>query len=353
MPAKAIFQRKAGTGRRKTRIVACGNFESGAGHRTTEKRQSHYAGTLDGVAMRAQLRACGRRIAAGKHWISALADVKTAFLRAPLELPNKVIVLRPPRALIAAGLAAEGELWIANKVIYGLQASPAASARHRDSELQRIELRYQGANYKLEQARGDKSIWILREQIPDDPAAQLDSSPAATLGVYVDDLLACGPRPLVQALLTEIANRWTISDPKFSDEAGGFTFCGIQVEQTATGLEIHQLSYIDALIEKYPEIEGSASQPLLKEPEEPWTKDGQATLDKLRLGQKLVGEVLWVSARARPDIAYATSRLGQLLVKDIDYALAAGHELIRYLRATRHYRIVYGAPRQNRESVGP
>ena len=353
LPAKAIFQRKAGTGRHKTRIVACGNFESGAGHRSTEKKLSHYAGTLDGVAMRAQLRACGRRIAAGEHWISALADVKTAFLRAPLELPNKVIVLRPPRALIAAGLAAEGELWIANKAIYGLQASPAAWGRHRDSELQKIELQYQEISYKLEQARGDKSIWILREQLPDTSAAPLDKPPAATLGVYVDDLLACGPRPLVQALLTEIASRWTISDPKYSNEAGGFTFCGIQVEQTPTGLEIHQQSYIDALIEKYPDIEGTASQPLLKEPEEPWTKEGQATLEKLRLGQKLVGEVLWVSTRTRPDIAYATSRLGQLLVKDIDYALAAGHELIRYLRATRHYKIVYGAPRESRGSVGP
>ena len=353
LPAKAIFQRKAGSGRHKTSVVACGNFESGAGQRSTDKKLSHYAGTLDGVAMRAQLRACGRRIADGNCWISALADVKTAFLRAPLELPNKVIVLRPPRALIAAKLAAEGELWIANKAIYGLQASPAAWGRHRDSELQKIELRYQEANYRLEQARGDNSIWILREQIPDNPAAQLDSPPAATLGVYVDDLLACGPRPLVQALLDEIANQRTISDPKFSDEAGGFTFCGVQVEQTPTGLEIHQQSYIDALLEKYPEIEGSASQPLLKEPEEPWTKNGQATLEKLRLGQKLVGEVLWVSTRARPDIAYAASRLGQLLVKDIDYALAAGYELIRYLRGTRHYRIVYGGPRKNRESVGP
>ena len=353
LPAKAIFQRKAGTGRHKTRIVACGNFESGAGHRSAEKKLSHYAGALDGVAMRAQLRACGRRIAAGEHWISALADVKTAFLRAPLELPNKVIVLRPPRALIAAGLAAEGELWIANKAIYGLQASPAAWGKHRDGELQKVELRHEEISYKLEQARGDKSIWILREQPPDTAAAPLDKPPAATLGVYVDDLLACGPRPLVQALLTEIASRWTISDPKYSNEAGGFTFCGIQVEQTTTGLEIHQRSYIDALIEKYPEIEGTASQPLLKEPEEPWTREGQATLDKLRLGQKLVGEVLWVSTRTRPDIAYATSRLGQLLVKDIDYALAAGHELIRYLRATRHYKLVYGAPRESRGSVGP
>ena len=78
LPAKAIFQRRAGTGRHKTRVVACGNFESGAGQRSTDKKLSHYAGTLDGVAMRAQLRSCGRKIAAGDGWIAALADVKTS-----------------------------------------------------------------------------------------------------------------------------------------------------------------------------------------------------------------------------------------------------------------------------------
>ena len=118
-------------------------------------------------------------------------------------------------------------------------------------------------------------------------------------------------------------------------------------------MEIHQCSYIEGLLEKYPDVKGHATQPLLKEPEESWTKDGEATLERLRLGQKLVGEVFWISTRTRPDIAYATSRLGQLLVKDINYALAAGYELLRYLRSTRHYGIVYGAPREHRGSIGP
>ena len=353
IPAKAIFQRKAGSGRNKCRVVACGNYESGASSRSAEKRLAHYAGGLDAVAMRAQLRACGRQVAAGHDHVAAIADVRTAFLRAPLELPNKVIVLRPPRVLITASLAAEGELWIADGAIYGLQASPAAWGKHRDGELQKLEVRHQGIIYKLEQAQGDKSIWLLREKTPDNPGVQLGSPPAATLGVYVDDLLVCGPRHLVRALLDEVANRWTISDPKFSTDSGGFTFCGIQVEQTQTGLEIHQCSYIEGLLEKYPEVKGLATQPLIKEPEEKWTAEGTATVEKLRLGQKLVGEILWISARTRPDIAYATSRLGQLLVKDIDFAIAAGHELLKYLRGTMHYKIFYGAPRTNRESAGP
>ena len=152
-------------------------------------------GLMDGTSLRAQLRACGKKIAAGDNWIAAICDVKTAFLRAPLDLPNKVIILRPPRVLITAQLAAEGELWIADRAIYGLQASPAAWGRHRDKELQKIEIHHDEAVYRLEQAHGDKSIWILREQNRDMLPAPLNGPPAATLGVYVDDLLACGPQP--------------------------------------------------------------------------------------------------------------------------------------------------------------
>ena len=217
----------------------------------------------------------------------------------------------------------------------------------------KIEVRYEETIYKLEQARGDRSVWILREQTLEKAAEGADIAPAATLGVYVDDLLACTPRPLVQALLDAIKERWTISVPKFSDEPGGFTFCGIQVEQTENGIEIHQHDYMQGLLEKYPEVKGCAFQPLLKEPDGKWTAEGTASLEKLRLGQKLVGEIFWISTRTRPDIAYATSRLGQLLVKDIDFSIAVGYELLKYLRGTIHYKICYGAPRSNREKAGP
>ena len=134
LPAKAIFQRKAGSGRNKCRVVASANIESGASTRSAEKRLSHYAGGLDAVAMRAQLRACGRKVAAGHDHVAAIADVRTAFLRAPLDLPNKVIVLRPPRVLIAASLAAEGELWIADGAIYGGSRFSQAQGLRRRSQ---------------------------------------------------------------------------------------------------------------------------------------------------------------------------------------------------------------------------
>ena len=154
-------------------------------------------------------------------------------------------------------------------------------------------------------------------------------------------------------MLAAVANVWTISVPQYSNESGGFTFCGIQVEQTWAGLEIHQQSYIQGLLDKYPEVKGSASQPLLKEPDQTDAPVSERSLEKLRLGQKLVGEILWVSTRTRPDLAYPTSRLGQMLVKDIDFAITAGYELLRYLRGTAHYRIRYGAPRVQRSSLGP
>ena len=116
-----------------------------------------------------------------------MGDVKTAFLRAPLQFPGKIIVLRPPRVLVTAGLASPEEFWLAEKAIYGLQAAPAAWSHHRDHQLPTTKVKSAGVDYRLTQSKGDMSVWLLR---PED-SGHLDCDeqplpPAAILGIYVD-----------------------------------------------------------------------------------------------------------------------------------------------------------------------
>ena len=74
VPSKLVFTRKAG-GRRKIRIVACGNF-----NHTGEEEDSLYAGGGDAVA----LRTCLIR-AVQADWLAASLDIKMAFLNAMLS----------------------------------------------------------------------------------------------------------------------------------------------------------------------------------------------------------------------------------------------------------------------------
>ena len=72
LPAKLVITRKAG-GKRKTRIVVCGNY--------AEKsfEEELYAGGSDSISMRTAL-----RMAVQEGWSGVTADVRTAFLNAPL-----------------------------------------------------------------------------------------------------------------------------------------------------------------------------------------------------------------------------------------------------------------------------
>ena len=74
VPAKAIFSRKAGSGRHKCRGVACGNY---VGKTTTESTYASGAGSCE---VRFLL-----KTAAIQAWSVSTLDVKTAFLNAPVD----------------------------------------------------------------------------------------------------------------------------------------------------------------------------------------------------------------------------------------------------------------------------
>ncbi|CAE7242309.1 RE1 [Symbiodinium natans] len=347
------------------KIVACGNFCNQEGRKTREHRQSLYAGGLDALTLRAQLRHCG--------------------LKATEETPvhdrwvaGKKIIVRPPSILIRSGLVCHDELWEAEGAIYGLEESPAAWAKHRDERLSLLEVEDPLSNvaagdsrshvcdatpepihppqdvptspaqrYKLRRAKSDPNVWFLVRVNED---GSLDAKIQAVLGIYVDDLLATGPKRLVQALFAAVSKEWRISAPSYSDE-DTLTFCGLEVRQTARGLHLTQAKYIQELLNRYSHIVGTSTVPVIAEPQHGENLSADLAepapeLGRLRVAQKLAGELLWVSSRTRPDLAFGVSLLGQRLTKHTEASIEAGHQMIKYLRGTQGYEIIYGEPGQ-------
>ena len=72
----------------------------------------------------------------------ASVDVSTAFLNADLspEDLSKGICTRPPKSLIEAGLAQEGDLWVLRKALYGLRAAPRYWSMLRNKVLSEIKI---------------------------------------------------------------------------------------------------------------------------------------------------------------------------------------------------------------------
>ena len=97
VPAKAIFQRKAGTGKRKCRACACGNF-------MTERP---LADTYAGGTGAAEVRAKGYGIV--------------------------IVILQPPKVFILAGACQPGTLWPVDRTLFEIPQKGGAQFIAHDS----------------------------------------------------------------------------------------------------------------------------------------------------------------------------------------------------------------------------
>ncbi|CAE7396116.1 RE1 [Symbiodinium sp. KB8] len=262
------------------------------------------------------------------------ADIRTAFLLAPLRQNQKRTVLRPPSVLVQAGFAAPGEYWEITGALYGLQTSPADWAIYRDETLPTLDVWCGDQKTHLRRSKHDPNLWLLY--------CPKTSRLIAALTIYVDDLLLSGTPEASQAVWEAIKAKWKISEPEYADQ-GVVTFCGFEIRQQPDGIHVGQAKYVQSLLDKYSEVTGTSSCPYARESEVIDAKP-QESIEKLRRAQAVAGELLWLATRTRPDLAFGVSRIGQLITKDVDQALRRGEEMIKYLRTTKQQELIYGEP---------
>ena len=111
--------------------------------------------------------------------------------------------------------------------------------------------------------------------------------------VYVDDLLAAGPRDVLQPLLARLLDVWNPECLKDRRTPG------------------EPESFFDK-----PHVEPHAQKARVKHPP---LQPGQDPLEHTPV-MRLVGALLWVSLRTRPDIAWAVARRTRLEVFEMDLA---------------------------------
>eukprot|EP00435_Cladocopium_sp_Y103_P050026 s1483_g15.t1 len=129
IPGKLICARKAPSGRRKARIVACGNYSQAVSSSETS------TGGVDAVSLRTVL-----AIGSQHRWAVGSLDVKSAFLKAPRRATtSRSTLIRPPQLAVSLGLISPDTLWEVTGALYGLAESPGDWTDHRDRELRALE----------------------------------------------------------------------------------------------------------------------------------------------------------------------------------------------------------------------
>lgn len=144
--------------------------------------------------------------------------------------------------------------------------------------------------------------------------------------VYVDDILVASEPAALNGIFKALKTLWKCSEEEIVQEGKETRFCGYELK--ARG------------------IEGREVAPLPKVQE---AEDEEMDKTVLREAQSLVGEVMWVAGRTRPDVSYATGLLSRLMHRRPRYTVKMANFLLQYLNQTVDRCLHYAKPDENQE----
>jgi hypothetical protein len=256
-------------------------------------------------------------VAAEKDFELKQLDVTKAFLYG--DLKEEVYMEQPP------GFCEGGSdfVWRLKKSLYGLRQAPRAWQARLTEELEGIG---------FAAADSDPSLFIKRREV---------GGPIYLLA-YVDDCLLvapCGETAALDSVKQQLSLAFDLRDlgePKF--------FLGMEIERDRPRrtIKLSQQRYIGDLLEKFnlsearPKAVPADLQRLLPGDDNTCEEEGKYPYCEL------VGALLWVSTRTRPDISYAVGELTRFMGGYTQQHWEAAKTVLRYLKGTRSLGLVYG-----------
>ena len=232
----------------------------------------------------------------GRGWDLAGVDVKTAFLQVPPRRSKDIVVVNPPAIFQECGITEPGELWAVEGSVYGLTTSTKDWAKHRDQTMGEI-------SWEMTDEEGAWSCWFEKTKEVNlwrvKSRRRGKNETIGYMAVYIDDMLVTGARRSVEAVLAKIRETWDTSEPDWASATEDLRFCGFEFAVDACGVKMHQQSYVTDLLDRHQIVKGGtlAGIGVPEEEDPPSPKD-------VHKAQVVIGELLWLSARKRPDITY-------------------------------------------------
>ena len=147
-------------------------------------------------------------------------DVKTAFLNAEMEQKGEegILLIKPPTILVEKQFMPRDALFLPLRAVYGFRRSPKLWGDHRDSVMKsiRVQLKLQSEEVELslEPLESEPNLWkVVRAEGESQRQLDEEFQLYGMIMTYVDDISAS--RPVAEALLQELQNRWTTSQPEW------------------------------------------------------------------------------------------------------------------------------------------
>ncbi|CAE7242425.1 RE1 [Symbiodinium sp. CCMP2592] len=333
LPGKGVFTVKppleakelgADMYRRKCRVVVCGNYLPQSG---TEV----YASGTSADSLRFSI-----AYAVYRGWGAGGTDISNAFTLAPM--PGELLYgLQPPTVVLQAEEAQPGELWLIQRVLYGLREAPRLWSVFRNDRFLHARVPHGDEVLMLKCMETDENVWLIR--------GEQDSKIYGMMIVYVDDILFLSSNDIIRSMYKWLTDGWKCTALEMLDD-GPIRFLGMELRKWRDGIHVSQSGYIRDLLRQQGVCESNQglTVPCARE----WLQDEDSDEEKkvpeeflVKAAQKATGETLWLSTRSRPELAHSVACMAARALNQPQKALEIHKRVMLYLSRTVEYGIYF------------
>lgn len=254
-------------------------------------------------------------------WETHHMDVVTAFLNPPIDnsvfmdLPEGIEFLEKlPERICACHL---------RKALYGLKQAPRLWYQHIDSFLKSIE---------FSQSANDPNLYLRYKPLPEAQVLEV------VLLLYVDDLLISASN------LHAIEEVKALLRAKYSmnDLGPVRQFLGLELLQVSPNtIHLYQARFIATVLKRFQMLDCNRVQTPMDCGQ--WLLLSLKTDELVDQGeyQSLIGSLMYLVVRTRPDIAFTVATLSKFNAKPNKIHFAAAKRVLRYLKQTKTLALTY------------
>ena len=232
-------------------------------------------------------------------------DIKAAYLNAEVE---EELYMETPEGFENPGF------WKLNKAIYGLKQA----GRMWNNKINETLLKL-----GFTRTKSEPCVYCKRDN---------KGNISCILAIYVDDIIISGKKNEINYVKSEIKNIFDLSD------IGPVDFIiGIKFIKTKYGYIMHQLQYLNKILEKFKIEEYNQISSLTYIQDEELRK---RSFDPKKYMQA-VGSLLYLAMGTRPDILFATSKASRKNRNPTYEDWINVIKIFRYLKGTKYYGLSY------------
>ena len=338
LPSKMVFTIKPG-GKLKSRWVVCGNYE--------EKKEGEetYSTGADATTLRILVWTSSKM-----GWCGCVLDIRTAFLNAEMEQSPEedLLLIQAPHVLREAKFFRGEAFFLPLRAVYVFRRSPRLWGLHRDRTMRDLKIPATLDGRKemlvLKQMESEQNLWkvvIKKDAFQDDLEEELVSN-GRVVGLVmtnVDDILVTGRRDVMKAVTQRLQETWSTSTPEEIGESP-VRFLGVEITCCQTEGEetmqwnLNQQAYTKDLLGRYEDGEKVRKIPITRDQAAMNPDVTPPSAEGIKACQKVIGELLWLVTRTRPDLMFGVSRMGASVLKSTQLIQETAKQMRLYLKGT-------------------